>query len=273
MVTTRAMKRSTSTTWDSLGMDTPPTNHAQRIPITIGYREQVDVYYRSALNNTRQRDCSTVIRAAIKFIQPQKQFEHPYKDKNANRPDWWPSCITHTNPGHMKKEDRIELFIHILYNHGGCGINADKLKEIATDVKEKLRNPEDIKIIHEVLRVRKIQEQVERGSNTVTYVNKEYASTNAALAVIEAPGRGDQGIEQDYVAPNNSSTPLEFGDVDAFGTFSSQVRDFYGIGTDIRPYESSMTSHFDVGFHNPMNQVSIRRNGLPGYYDGSLYSI
>ncbi|KGO54510.1 hypothetical protein PEX2_071470 [Penicillium expansum] len=176
------------------------------------------------------------------------------------------------NPGHMKKEDRIELFIHILHNHGGCGINADKLMEIATDVKENLRNPEDIKIIHEVLQVRKMQEQAERGeidANTVTYVNKEYASINAASAVRGAPGRGYQGMEQGYVAPNISSTPLEFEDVDGF-TFSSQVQEFYGTGTDIRPYESSMTSHFDVSFYDATNQVFIRHNGLPGYYDGSL---
>ncbi|KAJ5531275.1 hypothetical protein N7527_004668 [Penicillium freii] len=113
----------------------------------------------------------------------------------------------------MRKEDCIELFIYILYNLGRNGLTADSLEEIAIDSKQDLRDPEDVNIIYKVLRVRKMEEQFERGEigmlgvllgcfidnshflgvNTVIYLkgfraegNKEYGSANAASAVIEA---------------------------------------------------------------------------------------
>ncbi|KAI1829005.1 hypothetical protein DTO006G1_7941 [Penicillium roqueforti] len=279
------MKRSASTPWESLGLDPLPTNYTSRIPLIIGDTDRVIVYYKSTLDCFRQPNCSAIIKAAIKFIEPGKRFEHPYNRKDATKPDWWPSHITHKHPQHMRKEDRIELLIHILYNLGGYGLTADKLKEVAAGAIQNLRDPEDVKIIYEVLRVRKLEEQFERNeidANTVTYLKRSSAegSTNAAPAVIEAPR--DQGLEQgvspasDYATTESSSTLLKFEDADTFVTFRFQARDGYGTGTDTSPHDSSTTALSDMVFQNPINQEShpvfIERNGLPGYYNQDLLS-
>lgn len=81
-----------------------PTKYADRVPLTIGYTERVMVYYKSTLDYFRQRNCSVIIRAAIKIIEPQKYVDHPYTGKNATRPDWWPWDITYKHPEHMRKE-------------------------------------------------------------------------------------------------------------------------------------------------------------------------
>ncbi|CAI7626253.1 unnamed protein product [Penicillium viridicatum] len=207
MVTTRAMKRSAST--------------IQGDPdITL-------------------RNCSAIIKAAIKFIEPQKHVKHPYSRKGASIPDWWPLHITHKHPEHMRKEDRIELFIHILYNLGRTGLTADDLERIATDSKQDLRDPEDVNIIYEVFRVRKMEEQFERGeigANTVIHLEgfraegyKECGSANAASAVIQVPRRRDQGLEHDlalasdYAHSESPSTLLKIEDVDTSVTFIPQA--------------------------------------------------
>ncbi|KAF4770546.1 hypothetical protein HAV15_012833 [Penicillium sp. str.  len=243
------------------------------------------VYYKSTLDYFRQRNCSVIIRAAIKIIEPQKYVDHPYTGKNATRPDWWPWDITYKHPEHMRKEDRIELLVHILYNLGRNGLTADNLGKIATDAKQDLRDPEDVNSIYEVLRVRKMEEQFERGeigANTVIYLegfraegNKEYGSTNAASAVTEAPR--DQGIEQDLASASFYATTESSSTLDTLVTFTFQARDGYSAVTDTSPYQNiddSRTALHDMDYHIPINQESdlvfIGRNGLPGYYDQDL---
>ncbi|KAJ9486749.1 hypothetical protein VN97_g6582 [Penicillium thymicola] len=143
----------------------------------------------------------------------------------------------------MRKEDRIELFIHILYNLGRNGLTADNLEKIATDAKQDLQDPEDVNIIYEVFRVRKMEEQFERGeigANTVIYLEGFRAEGNK-----------------------------EYG--------SFQARDGYSAVTDTSPYQNidgSRTALYDMDYHIPINQESdlvfIGRNGLPGYYDQDL---
>lgn len=57
----------------------------------------------------------------------------------------------------------MELFLHILRKLGGYGITAERLREIAGDIKRDLNSPRDIEILYELCRVRKIEEQFERG--------------------------------------------------------------------------------------------------------------
>ncbi|CAI7608825.1 unnamed protein product [Penicillium viridicatum] len=277
MVKTRAIKRSASTIQGDPDI-TLPTNYAHRVPLMIGDTNRVLVYYKSTLDYFRQRNCSVIIRAAIKIIEPQKRVDHPYTGRNTTRPDWWPWNITHKHPEHMRKEDRIELFIHILYNLGRNGLTADSLEEIATDAKQDLRDPEDVNIIYEVLRVRKMEEQFERGeigANTVIYLegfraegNKEYGSANAASAVTEAPR--DQEIEQDLAPASFYTTTKSSSTLDTLVTFTFQARDGCSAVTDTSPYQNiddSRTALYDMDYHIPISQESdlvfIGRNGLP----------
>lgn len=59
--------------------------------------------------------------------------------------------------------DRIKLLLHILRKLGGYGITADNLEEIVRDAKRDLKDPREVEIIYELLRVRKMEELFERG--------------------------------------------------------------------------------------------------------------
>lgn len=59
--------------------------------------------------------------------------------------------------------DRIKLLLHILRKLGGRGIIADILEEIVRDAKRNLKDPRNVEIIYELLRVRKMEELFERG--------------------------------------------------------------------------------------------------------------
>ena len=176
------------------------------------------------------------------------------------------------------------------------------MEEIATDAKQDLRDPEDVNIIYEVLRVRKMEEQFERGeigmpgvllgcftdnshflgANTVIYLegfraegNKEYGSANAASAVTEAPR--DQEIEQDLAPASFYATTKSSSTLDTLVTFTFQARDGCSAVTDTSPYQhidDSRTALYNMDYHIPISQESdlvfIGRNGLPGYYDQDL---
>lgn len=63
----------------------------------------------------------------------------------------------------MVYSDRIELLLHIIRKLGNYGVTADKLKEVAGDTKRSLKHPSYVDIIYEILCVRDMEEQFERG--------------------------------------------------------------------------------------------------------------
>lgn len=66
--------------------------------------------------------------------------------------------------------DRIKLLLHILRKLGGYGITADNLEEIVRDAKRDLKDPREVEIIYELLRVRKMEELFERGEVGMSWV-------------------------------------------------------------------------------------------------------
>lgn len=164
------------------------------VPLRVGDTQRVTSYYESALKHFQQLNCRMVAKAFIKFIEPRKQVRHPYNggkpapgsppgstgDPEKTKPEWWPPGVMHKEPDHLRKEcqcfivllsllvanickDRIELLLHIIRKLGSHGITADKLKEVAGDTKRSLKHPSHVEIIFEILRVRKMEERLERG--------------------------------------------------------------------------------------------------------------
>ncbi|OQE10120.1 hypothetical protein PENFLA_c001G07947 [Penicillium flavigenum] len=218
----------------------------ERVILKVGDTKSVMIYYRSTLDYFPQQNCSSIIKAVIKFIEPQKQAKHPYNggkpllgsatsDPEKTKPTWWPPGITHKHPEHMRKENRIELFLHILRELSDYGVTADKFEEIVTNTK--LKDPKNVQIIYELLRVRKMEQRFERGevdASTVIYVkkasssakgNKEDGSAKAVSAAIGAPKYKKQrsalarttkdlaSVSVDAL-PEISSIPLKFEDID-----------------------------------------------------------
>jgi hypothetical protein len=102
--------------------------------------------------------------------------------------------------------DRIELLLHIIRHLGSYGITADKLKEVAGDTKRSLKHPSHVEIIYEILRVRKMEERLERGevdSNMIVYTmnrgpspkgDEEEESNDAPSVTVEEPEHNVQGL-------------------------------------------------------------------------------
>ncbi|KAJ5815666.1 hypothetical protein N7474_007443 [Penicillium riverlandense] len=141
------------------------------VPLRIGDERSILGYYEGALKHFQQFNCRVVAKAFIRFIEPRKQ----------TKPEWWPLGVMHKEPDHLRKEYRIELLIHIVRKLGSYGITADKLKEVASETKRSLKHPSHVEIIYEILRVRKLEERLERGEiddNMVVYVMNRGPSPN-----------------------------------------------------------------------------------------------
>ncbi|KAJ6002066.1 hypothetical protein N7522_007293 [Penicillium canescens] len=192
----------------------------EMVPLRIGDSQKVMAYYEGALKHFQQLNCRMVAKAFIKFIEPRKQVRHPYNggkpppgsapgttgDPEKTKPEWWPPGVMHKEPDHLRKEYRIELLLHIIRHLGSYGITADKLKEVAGDTKRSLKHPSHVEIIYEILRVRKMEERLERGevdSNMIVYTmnrgpspkgDEEEESNDAPSVTIEEPEHNVQGL-------------------------------------------------------------------------------
>ncbi|PWY91440.1 hypothetical protein BO94DRAFT_544820 [Aspergillus sclerotioniger CBS 115572] len=160
---------------------------ANRIPIEIGDIDRLIQYYTISFRHFQQVNCRVVSKAWIKAIEPRKQVKHPYNggrpkpgappgskgDPEKTKPEWWPAGVVHREPDHLKKEERVELLVHIVRKVQRHDINADKLLDIAFDCRRQLKEQEKFAIIEEIFKVRRLEERYERGevdASTIVYV-------------------------------------------------------------------------------------------------------
>ncbi|EAW12825.1 uncharacterized protein ACLA_012530 [Aspergillus clavatus NRRL 1] len=168
-----------------------PCASTDMVGLEIGNTPKVIDYYERALKHFQQLNCRQIAKAFIKFIEPRKQVKHPYNggkppagappgergDPEKTKPEWWPPHVVHKEPDHLRKDQRLNLLIHIIRKLERFGITTDQLQEIAHDCKRQLRGPHRLQILDEVFRVRRMEERFERGevdANTIVYVvNRE----------------------------------------------------------------------------------------------------
>ncbi|KAM5476760.1 hypothetical protein MauCBS54593_000030 [Microsporum audouinii] len=146
----------------------------EMVPLEIGNEKKVEAYYESAFRAFQQINCRQVAKAYIKIIEPRKQVNHPYnggrgapgekRDPEKTKPDWWPAGVTHREPDHLKKPDRIRLLIHIFRKLGKShGMTADKLEEAGRYAQRQIKPHERLDILDEIYKVRRAEECYERG--------------------------------------------------------------------------------------------------------------
>ncbi|KAM5455474.1 hypothetical protein McanCB49686_003732 [Microsporum canis] len=170
------------------GKDSPPGSKRRRndytkfeelesvemIPLEIGNRGMVEAYYESAFTAFQQINCSQIAKAYIKVIEPYKQVKHPYNggrgargekgDPEETKPDWWPAGVTHRDPDHLKKPERIRLLIHIFRKLGQTyGITTNMLEEAGRNTKSQIKPYEKLDILDEIYKVRRAEECYESG--------------------------------------------------------------------------------------------------------------
>ncbi|EGD92980.1 hypothetical protein TESG_00542 [Trichophyton tonsurans CBS 112818] len=148
------------------------------IPLEIGNKEKVKVYYESAFKAFQQLNCRQVAKAYIKLIEPRKHVRYPYNggkgafgekgDPEKTKPDWWPDNVTHREPDHLKKPERIRLLVHIFHQLGN--ITTDELEEAGCGAQREIKPRERLDILDEIYKVRRAEESYKRGEIDVVYI-------------------------------------------------------------------------------------------------------
>ncbi|PYH41730.1 uncharacterized protein BP01DRAFT_160976 [Aspergillus saccharolyticus JOP 1030-1] len=168
----------------------PPVATVNRVAIQIGDSAKLLQYYRIALDHVQQQNCRHVAKAFIKYIEPRKQVRHPYNggrprpgappgtrgDPELTKPAWWPANVTHKEPDHLKKKERLELLLHIIRNLGQHGITPEDLQDVAHDCRRQIPQ-ERMLILDEIFRVRKMEVRYEMGevdATTIVYVQERH---------------------------------------------------------------------------------------------------
>ncbi|RAL12561.1 DUF2841 domain-containing protein [Aspergillus homomorphus CBS 101889] len=129
-------------------------------------------YYEKAFDGLQQINCRILAKAYIKLVEPRKQVNYPYNgrkiisgtsqqfDPELTKPAWWPAGVTHREPDHLLKNDRVRLLVHILCelreSHGIC---VEKLKEADQAVRRQIAPVERLAILDEIYHVREEEER------------------------------------------------------------------------------------------------------------------
>ncbi|CAI7656380.1 unnamed protein product [Penicillium crustosum] len=149
----------------------------------IGDTQKIMAYYERAFSEFQQLNCRALAKAFICAIEPHKQSRHPYngtaprgsapgieRNPEATKPQWWPPGVSHKEPDHMRKKDRVQLLVHILRRLGSYGFTADKLAKVAEATRLKFQGGSRAEIIFDILWVRKIEEQFEGGQSDINVI-------------------------------------------------------------------------------------------------------
>ncbi|KAB8229224.1 DUF2841 domain-containing protein [Aspergillus alliaceus] len=168
--------------------------------LRLGQKELLRTYYEKAFENFQQLNCRAIAKAFVKLVEPRKQVNHPYNgrkttagssqrvDPELTKPKWWPTGVTHREPDHLLKAERIRLLVHILCElKESHGITADKLKDAGQDVRRQIMPSERLRVLDEIYYVREMEELYLDGKISgdtiihVSHVHLAEASTDVEL--------------------------------------------------------------------------------------------
>ncbi|KAL2008839.1 hypothetical protein VTN00DRAFT_7033 [Thermoascus crustaceus] len=179
-----------------------PSPAFRRTALKVSDEDRMKKYYEKAFDAFQQLNCRVIAKAYIKLVEPRKQVHHPYNgrktaagssseqraDPELTKPKWWPSGVTHKEPDHLLKAERIRLLIHILRElRESHGITAEKLREAGMDVRRQIVPTERLSILDEIYYVRQAEERYLNGEidgDSVIYVSQVHLA--------------DSGFEFDY---------------------------------------------------------------------------
>ncbi|KAF5006491.1 hypothetical protein F66182_15827, partial [Fusarium sp. NRRL 66182] len=160
------------------GYDTMNLPSSSACVILVDDETRLKKYYEKAFDSFQQLNCRVIAKAFIKLVAPRKQVNYPYNGRRASsspggerradpemtKPPWWPAGVTHKEPDHLLKPERIQLLIHILRELGEShGVTAEKLRDAGQDVRRSISPPERLQILDEVYSVRHMEERYLRG--------------------------------------------------------------------------------------------------------------
>ncbi|XRM37559.1 hypothetical protein ABZX51_001025 [Aspergillus tubingensis] len=164
-----------------------PTPSLRRTALRLGQTDLVRRYYEKAFEAFQQLNCRVIAKAFVKLVEPRKQVNHPYNGRRAaggssqkmdselTKPKWWPTGVTHKEPDHLQKAERIRLLVHILCElKESRGITAEKLKDAGQDVRRQIQPESRLQVLDEIYYVRYMEELYMEGKisgDTMIYVS------------------------------------------------------------------------------------------------------
>ncbi|RAL12298.1 DUF2841 domain-containing protein [Aspergillus homomorphus CBS 101889] len=139
--------------------------------LRLGDTDSLRQYYEKAFDQFQQLNCRVIAKALIKLVEPRKQVNYPYNgrrtsgsgsqkmDPELTKPGWWPDGVTHREPDHLFKRERIRLLVHILCDlRTSKGITAKSLEEAGQDVRRAIQPSTRLAVLDEIFYVRKMEE-------------------------------------------------------------------------------------------------------------------
>ncbi|KAJ6107017.1 hypothetical protein N7512_010534 [Penicillium capsulatum] len=139
--------------------------------ISVRDKEMLRHYYEKVFQNLQQTNCRVLAKAYIKLVEPRKQVNYPYNgrkivagqtrqlDPDETKPPWWPSGVSHREPDHLPKAERIRLLVHLLCElRTSHGITARRLKDADQPIRRQISPPERVQILDEMYEVRAKEE-------------------------------------------------------------------------------------------------------------------
>ncbi|KAL4932017.1 DUF2841 domain-containing protein [Aspergillus undulatus] len=162
--------------------------------LPIGNRNLLRKYYEEAFVCLQQTNCRILAKAYVKLVEPRKQVSYPYNghktiagvphqyDPEETKPPWWPVGVTHREPDHLRKPDRIRLLVHILCElRESHAITVEKLKEADQSIRRQIMPVERLQVLDEIYRVRKEEERyLDGGSSGMLHSPATNAVTDSA---------------------------------------------------------------------------------------------
>ncbi|OQE17728.1 hypothetical protein PENFLA_c023G10926 [Penicillium flavigenum] len=143
----------------------------QRASISVKERGLLRLYYEKIFQNLQQTNCRIIAKAYIKLVEPRKQVNYPYNgrkivegrtqqlDPEATRPPWWPPGVSHREPDHLPKVERIRLLVYMLCEMREThGITTARLKQSDQPIRRQILPVERLQILDEAYRVREEEE-------------------------------------------------------------------------------------------------------------------
>ncbi|OQE34518.1 hypothetical protein PENNAL_c0643G07436, partial [Penicillium nalgiovense] len=153
-----------------------PRQPDQRQLYSAGKGTLLRRYYEKVFQNLQQTNCRVIAKAYVKVVEPRKQLQYPYNGRKTvagitrqmspedTKPPWWPPGVSHREPDHLLKAERIALLVHILCElRVSHGITAQKLK-IAEQPSRRLISPMGrSRLLDELYTVRAAEEKFVEG--------------------------------------------------------------------------------------------------------------
>ncbi|CAP99909.1 Pc22g26210 [Penicillium rubens Wisconsin 54-1255] len=139
----------------------------QRVLISIKDRCLLRRYYEKIFQTLQQTNCRIIAKAYIKLVEPRKQVNYPYNgrkvvegrtqqlDPEETKPPWRPRGVSHREPDHLPKIERIRLLVHMLCDmHETHGVTAARLKQCDQSIRHQILPVERLETLDEAYRVR-----------------------------------------------------------------------------------------------------------------------